>query len=162
MIGHVISTENTKDIINSLKQSDIYTAEKKIVPVIHLKGVGRYCIQCNKKLQPKTITRNVNGKKFKVNIGVPETQVYCSKSCKNKKYYKKTHPAGNSIYCRINLNLMNDELPYLKMTIYLKKGISFDFKITKESRELWQYLKRFTRYKTLNVMQKTEEVILAR
>lgn len=158
----LVKTEKIRDVINSLKASDIYVAEKKTVPIIHLKGIGRYCEVCKKKLQPKIISRKVNGKSYNVNIGIPSTQLYCSNACKNKKFFRKNQNTGNNIYAKINLNVIEDKLPYRKMTIYLKKGKSFDFKITKESKELWQYLERLARYKTLNVTQEKREVILAR
>lgn len=137
-------TEKPIEIIRSLKDNEYFQAEKKSCVILHLKGIGKYCPVDGKKINPKLVKYRLNGKWIKRYV----VSKYCSKKCYNKVYDRKREKE-NSLYARINMNVINDNLPFREMTLYLTKGRKFKFKITKESKELWDYLERLTRYKTI-------------
>jgi hypothetical protein len=140
----IVKTEKPRDFIKSLKDSDVYQTEKKTLPVIHLKGIGHYCPVDGKKIEPKII-------KYKLGDRMVQRTViskYCSKACYHK-VYDRDRTKDNSIYTKINMKVVSDKVPYREMKIYVKKGLSFQFKITKESKELWDYLEKLSRYKTI-------------
>ena len=148
-MNDLVKTEKPIEIIKSLKDSDIYNAEKKSYPILYLKGIGKFCEECTKKLQPKIIKEKRNGKVIKRIQPVRKDQRFCGTNCSHKNMRRNNKLKTNSIMCRINLNVFDGAKPHRKMSIYFKKGLPFEFKITKESKELWDYLERLTRYKTI-------------
>ena len=158
----LVKAEPPIDIIRSMKEGNIFTAEKKSFPILHLKGIGKFCKVCDKKLQPKTVLENRRGKIIRKLVPIRKDQKYCSSRCSHKDMRRNGKPKkNNSISCRINLNMINDFEPHFKMVFYFGNSKTLEFKITKRSKELYEYLQRATRYRFTNAMSK-EEVILAR
>ena len=108
----------------------IFDIEHKTKAVVFLKGIGRRCEICNK---------HIFGRKDKTT---------CSNKCRKIKYRLHTKQQNNnSIQARISVKKQHGLQPYRIVSLYLKKGIINQVKITPEAKELWALLERIDNFR---------------
>jgi len=109
---------------------EVYDIEHVTKPVVLLKGIGRYCDVCKKHLF---------GRKDKTT---------CSNKCRKIKYRQTTKQQNNnSLQARISVEKTEGLIAYRIVSLYLKKGVIHQVKITAESKELWLALDQIASYR---------------
>jgi len=108
----------------------VFDIEYKTKAVVFLKGIGRRCEVCDK---------HIFGRKDKTT---------CSNKCRKIKYRLHTKQQNNnSIQARISVKKQHGLQPYRVVSLYLKKGIINQVKITPEAKELWALLERIDNFR---------------
>lgn len=115
------------------KEKQIFDKEHVNKPIIFLKGIGRRCEICNK---------HIFGRKDKTT---------CSNKCRKIKYRLNTKSQkNNSIQARISITKTEGSKPYRLLSLYLKKGIIHQIKITPEYKELWSLLNKIQDFRDIS------------
>lgn len=156
-LGRIVKEEKLRDVIKEINNDGVFQSEKQSVAVVHIAGIGTYCKnkRCGKKIFAKHATYRLNGAIVKRIV----KREYCSNRCWHQQNQKNTRKAN--LYARINLKVINDKTPFRTMFVYFKTGTSpYPIKITKESKELWQYLERVSRYRGINETAKKEKELI--
>ena len=112
---------------------EIFDKEHITKSIVFLKGIGRRCEICKK---------HIFGRKDKTT---------CSNKCRKIKYRLSTKQKNNnSIQARISIIKTEGCKPYRMISLYLKKGIVHQVKITPESKELWNLLDKIQSFRNIS------------
>ena len=139
-------------IVNDInKQNSIFTPTTTSVPIVHLKGIGRFCERegCGKRLEGKLVRRRIGGKEREYFRPSPTNKRFCSKYCKNLDGIKKwkRNPQPKTLHAVLKLKVLDDKEPYRELVIYLNTSYKQVFKITKQHKELWEFAEKISRFR---------------
>jgi hypothetical protein len=123
---------------------EVYHVEHQTLPVLYLKGVGRYCEVC--------------GKQNFRRVDSP----YCSNRCKNKANYSKAKDkySKSGFRCWMKLRLEKEPHPYRELSVQVDKKKIHKFKITPADIDLWKFLEKYDSQRMIT--QKLETRIVAK
>jgi|SRR6185437_6997532 len=112
----------------------VFDKEFTSKPIIFLKGIGRRCEVCNK---------HIFGRKDKR---------LCSRKCHDKKRWKaeRNQKRITSLHASISLAKKIGKTEYRVLSLYLKKGVIHQIKITPESKELWSLLEKIEQFRDIS------------
>lgn len=117
------------------ESKNVYDVERVSLPSLLLKGVGRYC-------EAEGCNNHVFGRKDKTT---------CSNKCRKRKYRTHTkQQKNNSIQARISIVKKQGKESYRIVSLYLKKGVIHEVKITSESKELWNILEKIANFRDIS------------
>ena len=144
-----------KEIINEINESNLgFIAQKKSFPVVHLKGIGRFCKKCSKRIEPKKfVKKQPNGKLYLM----IRQRDFCNNVCRNSFYdkkYRKNHLSKSTVLLKITLE---KELNGTRKVILYLGGQNQNiesFLNNKES-ELWRIIDKIEKYRQLPKMEIT-------
>lgn len=142
------SPKQIVDLINA--DENIFTASKVTIPVVLLKGVGRFCIcGCGRPIRGKWVkSLSTKGKKYMRFVKPRHDQVYASIACGNRMrgIGRKNHQAKGTMRAIIKLKTIPDTIPYKEMIIYYGDHQKKTVKIIPAYKDLWEQLERYCKY----------------
>lgn len=127
---------------------EVFTVSTERKEIALLPGIGKFCkCGCGKRIEGVRVTRKLKSSTISYYRQPPINKEFATQNCA-RKYFSKYQQRQDAdiLRCIIILRVNADKAPYRKMTIYHKKGIKTDLKITQKDKELWSYLERISRY----------------
>ena len=161
---HTKTTAQIKHEITALNSiSDSFIPSSQNMPVVLLKGVGRFCeAGCGRQIKGRwVISVSKAGKRYSRYMKPKHNEKYCSRKCSNKMNDKRrSHLSKSSLMCELKLNVISDKIPYRELVVYLGGAQTLRVKITSEQKTLWETLERISRYRHIRKIdnQKIEMV----
>lgn len=138
-----------KEIKTEINSGGKFVTSSQQFPVAYIKGIGRFCVcGCGRPILPKKKRMtSPKGLIYYANVS-QRHQKWATPACRQRMLRRLNKRHDNSIRCRISLKVLPDKTPHRVLRMYFGNGKISEFPITENSKELWDYLNRLSRYRS--------------